>query len=133
MVESTEKAILSLGDTFNEIVDKLYSDSFNNSDDNAIHIAEIHEKVDEILFTLQFQDATRQIMEHVQNDLRMISKEFNDANNIIKEELGVLEVKTDDIDCFSTYTMEQERDHYQQPKTTSSDKNEDNDDQITFL
>ncbi len=132
VVESTEHAILSLGDSLNEIVDKLYSEGLINDGDSEANLANIHEKIDEILFSLQFQDTTRQIMEHVQSDLLKISGELLEANEIIKDELGGLEVESPDIDCLATYTTAKERENYHGIES-SPIENEIDDDQITYL
>ncbi len=132
VVESTEQAILSLGDSFNEIVDKLYSDDLVNDDAPQINVAKIHEKIDEILFSLQFQDATRQIMEHVQSDLLKISGELLEANKVIRDEFGGFEVETSGVDCLATYTTSKERENYHGIESTSVE-NDTDDDQITYL
>ncbi|THB66079.1 MAG: hypothetical protein D6B27_07240 [Gammaproteobacteria bacterium] len=125
VVDSTEQFVLAMVNNFNEIVDKLYSEDSNPSNDS--NLKEIHNKIDDILFSLQFQDSSRQIMEHVQNDLKTISAELLEANEIAKEHLGISDIDISDIDCYSSYTMSKERNNHKGIKTDETE------DQITFL
>lgn len=127
VVDTTEQFILTMANSFNEIIDKLYDEKLNLKDSEELK--DIHNKIDDILFSLQFQDSSRQVVEHIQNDLNMITKEFLEVNSDIKNHLGITsDIDTSDLDCYSSYTMKKERDNYKGEKSDQDDHED-----ITFL
>ena len=95
----------------------------------------VHSSISNIMVSLQFQDTTRQILEHVQEDLTKITNDIR--------ELGVL-IDMDDTDearkleesIAQRYTMESERKVYESTRgnnAVTSPKVDDDDDGITFL
>ena len=89
----------------------------------------------EIMISLQFQDTTRQILEHVQEDLEKIINDIHDLDLLIdmnNEE----EIKRLEENIAKRYTMDKERKIFD--KTTGQSNatdtsSSDDDDGITFL
>lgn len=111
-----------------------------NADEMVVNNTEIERSISEIMVSLQFQDMTRQILEHVQSDIERIAVNFNSVVDVFDHDFEDLNIDTDAVssgeDIFSQYTMESERKIYAavsgDAPVASSNSNA-GDDQITFL
>ena len=97
----------------------------------------VHSSISNIMVSLQFQDTTRQILEHVQEDLTKITNDIRELDILIDMGDADQSRKLEES-IAERYTMESERKVYESAMgITSNEKNskkiEDDDDGITFL
>lgn len=102
----------------------------------------IQSSISEVMISLQFQDTTRQVLEHVQQDLDKIASEIQDLD-VLFESTSPEEVSKMEQEIAQRYTMASERKvlHSTMNKAhvdeRGTDKNKDSpeedDDGITFL
>ena len=109
----------------------------------------VQTSISEVMISLQFSDTTRQILEHVQEDLSKITNDIRELD-ILVESKDIEESRKLEEDIANRYTMKSERQAYkratEQTKNPSGktantepeflsndDKKEEEDDGITFL
>ena len=96
----------------------------------------IQESMSEIMISLQFQDTTRQILEHIQEDLTKITSDIQDLDLLLDTD-NAEELKKLEEHIAQRYTMASERQVFDrttgQQVSKSDNKPSDDDDGITFL
>ena len=96
----------------------------------------VQTSISDVMVSLQFQDTTRQILEHVQEDLGGIISNIHDLDLLIDMD-NTEDSKKLKQDIASRYTMASEREVYEkmtgQSVNQAKDKSKDDDDSITFL
>ncbi|MBT4859629.1 MAG: hypothetical protein HON46_02385 [Gammaproteobacteria bacterium] len=93
--------------------------------------------ISDVMVSLQFQDTTRQILEHVQEDLSAITSNIDELELLI-DVVDCDELKKLEESIASRYTMASERNVYakstgQSDVPVSDSASGDDDDGITFL
>jgi len=159
IVEETEKNNLLLGENFsnlideigdsvrksNEIKDRLLAAELTDShfdeiksmlDELLSNANSVQSSVSEIMVSLQYQDSTRQILTHVQDNLQDISEEIDGLDEEIKGSTPQDDIKLQEK-IAANYTMEKEREIFFQVTGIDSkkhdDSNNDEEDEITFF
>jgi methyl-accepting chemotaxis protein len=95
----------------------------------------VHSAIANVMVSLQFQDTTRQIIEHVQEDLAKITNDIHELDIIIDNDSSEESKKLEES-IAQRYTMESERKVYESTRGIESrpaKKVDDEDDGITFL
>ncbi|MCW8929878.1 MAG: methyl-accepting chemotaxis protein [Gammaproteobacteria bacterium] len=104
----------------------------------------VQASISEVMISLQFSDTTRQILEHVQEDLNNITNNIRDLDILI-ESNNIEESRKLEESIANRYTMDSERQAFKKatgqikntsngPVETATDKNKkEEDDGITFL
>lgn len=128
-------------------------DLLNNSLQGLVSDTEsVQTSISEVMISLQFSDTTRQILEHVQEDLDKITRDIRDLDLLIDMD-NIEESRKLEESIANRYTMDSERQAFEKAtgQTISdsssdtsfdtsdtspdspADKNKDDDDGITFL
>jgi uncharacterized membrane protein (UPF0182 family) len=92
----------------------------------------VQSSVSEIMVSLQYQDSTKQILTHIQNNMQEMCEEIKEMDDTIQspqpEDSHKLQEK-----IAAHYTMKKERDIFYQVTGLSVEDNQDNDDELTFF
>ncbi len=96
----------------------------------------VQTSIADVMVSLQFQDTTRQILEHVQQDLEKITSDIRDLDLLIENNDSEESRKLEE-NIASRYTMASEREVYAKATGQQVEKDKkpvkDDDDGITFL
>lgn len=160
IIEETEENNLLLGENFSNLIDEIeqsvrksndIKDRLLASDLSDSHFDEIKSMLDqllnnansvqssvsEIMVSLQYQDSTRQILTHIQDNLLDMGSEIETFDANVKEpETSVDNKLQEKIAAY--YTMAKERDIFYQvtgltPENQDDGQNKDDEDEITFF
>jgi len=154
IIEETEQNNLLLGANFSNLIDEIelsvrksndIKDRLLTSDLSDSHFDEIKSMLDqlldnansvqssvsEIMVSLQYQDSTRQILTHVQDNLQDISNEIIELDESMKNTHPEDNQKIQEK-IASNYTMEKEREVFTKVTGLDSGQHAD-DDEITFF
>jgi|GEM_PF-1799968 len=160
IIEETEENNLLLGKNFsnlideieqsvrksNEIKDRLLASDLSDSHFDVIkamldqllaNANSVQSSVSEIMVSLQYQDSTRQILTHVQDNLQDISGEIEGLGKAVKNSEAQNNTRLQES-LAAKYTMEKERDIFYRVTGLESGKKDDaqaddEDDEITFF
>jgi len=158
IIEETEKNNLLLGANFSNLIDEIgdsvrksneikdrllgaelsdsHFDEIKSMLDELLHNANsVQSSVSEIMVSLQYQDSTRQILTHVQDNLEDIGLEIDGLDDNLQEP-GAQDDQKLLEKIAANYTMEKEREIFFQVTGLDAGNKNDNDeeeDEITFF
>lgn len=128
IVTKTKDDLIASNKHMQEVLSILIEDAIGVVQDNET----TQEDISDVLQQLQFQDAVRQIVEHIKEDMDGLSDQFKEL--IVAKRGGFDQVKHQErmAEMVSRYTMSSERRAFEQvvDMDVSSD---DDDDEITFF
>ncbi len=131
MFDSFKGDMGNLGNELDNDIDLLNSSLLGLVTDSE----SVQTSISDVMISLQFQDTTRQILEHVQEDLDKITSDIRELDLLI-ETSDSEESKKLEENIASRYTMASEREVYAKAtgQTVAKEaKPDDDDDGITFL
>jgi|APSaa5957512576_1039674.scaffolds.fasta_scaffold10663_2 methyl-accepting chemotaxis protein len=133
MFDSFKGDMGNLGDELDDDIDLLNSSLLGLVTDTE----SVQTSISDVMVSLQFQDTTRQILEHVQEDLSAITSNIDELELLI-DVVDCDELKKLEESIASRYTMASERNVYakstgQSDVPVSDSASGDDDDGITFL